>query len=318
MTRWNLGLVLALGGLLAACQSTAAKNDAEQQKNQALEKRVAELERNATPSPEVITSPLEPAWEAQLQPAAPAPAPRSAARTSARASAPARPEAPEPSRTSRSEPVERPVTTSSRNEPDWISTNPEPVERIERSDARSDAPEWRDEQVNPAERVSIPAGTQLSLVLETPLSSATSHSGDRVEARVERAMSDDGRVLLPGGTVLKGKVVEAQSSGRVKGRARLVVAFDQIVVRGRTQPLATTEIEATATDSHKRDGAVIGGGAAAGAIIGAITGGGSGAKKGAIIGGAAGTGAVLATKGKEIDLPSGSRWTVRVKDGVRF
>jgi len=314
MTRWNLGLVLALGGLLAACQSTAAKNDAEQQKNQALEKRVTELERNATPSPEVITSPAEPVWEAQLQPAAPAPAPRSAARTSARASAPARREAPEPPRTSGVEPVERPVTPGSRNEPDRISTNPEPVERVE----KSDAPEWRDEQVNRAERVSIPAGTQLSLVLETPLSSATSHPGDRVEARVERAMSDDGRVLLPGGTVLKGKVVEAQSSGRVKGRARLVVAFDQIVVRGRTQPLATTEIEATATDSHKRDGAVIGGGAAAGAIIGAITGGGSGAKKGAIIGGAAGTGAVLATKGKEIDLPSGSRWTVRVKDGARF
>jgi type IV secretory pathway VirB10-like protein len=315
MTRWNLGLVLALGGLLAACQSTAAKNDAEQQKNQELEKRVADLERKATPSPEVITSPVEPVWETQLQPAPPAPAPRSAGRASARASAPARREAPESSRPSRSVPVEPPVTTGSRNEPDRISTNPEPVERPA---ASSDAPQWRDEQINPAERVSIPAGTQLSLVLETPLSSATSHPGDRVEARVERAMSDDGRVLLPGGTVLKGKVVDAQSSGRVKGRARLVVAFDQIVVRGRTQPLATTEIEATATDSHRRDGAVIGGGAAAGAIIGAITGGGKGAKKGAIIGGVAGSGAVLATKGKEIDLPSGSRWTVRVKDGVRF
>jgi hypothetical protein len=212
--------------------------------------------------------------------------------------------------------VEPPVPPD-HNEPGRITTIPEVVEPA----AKSDTPRWRDEQVNRAERaeqVNIPAGTQLSLVLETPLSSATSNPGDRVEARVERAMSDDGRVLLPGGTVLKGRVVDARSSGRVKGRARLAVAFDQIVVRGRTQPLATTEIEATAADSHERDAAVVGGGAAAGAIIGAITGGGSGAKKGAIIGGVAGTGAVLATKGKEIDLPAGSRWTVRVKDAVRF
>ena len=44
MTRWNLGLALALGAILAACQS-ADKNAAEQQKNQDLEKRVADLER---------------------------------------------------------------------------------------------------------------------------------------------------------------------------------------------------------------------------------------------------------------------------------
>jgi hypothetical protein len=63
-------------------------------------------------------------------------------------------------------------------------------------------------------------------------------------------------------------------------------------------------------------GAVLG--AAVGAAGGAIAGGGKGAGKGAIIGGLAGAGAVLGTKGKEVELPAGSRWTVRVKDGVRF
>jgi type IV secretory pathway VirB10-like protein len=317
MTRWNLGLVLALGGLLTACQSSA-KNDAalqaEKQKNEELQKRVAELESHSQPTPEIIASPVAPVWETQLQAVPPAPAPRSPARTPARASAPARRESATPVHTAPSRPAEPPVASGSRNEPDRISTDSQPAERP----AAGDTPQWRDEQVNRAEQVTIPAGTQLSLVLETPLSSETSHPGDRVEARVERAMSEDGRVLLPGGTVLKGKVIEARSSGRVKGRARLAVAFDQIVVRGRTQPLATTEIEATAADCHERDAAVIGGGAAAGAIIGAITGGGKGAGKGAIIGGVAGTGAVLATKGKEVELPAGSRWTVKVKDPVKF
>ena len=43
MTRWNLGLALALGAVLAGCQST--DKTAVEQRNQELEKRVAELER---------------------------------------------------------------------------------------------------------------------------------------------------------------------------------------------------------------------------------------------------------------------------------
>lgn len=315
MTRWNLGLALALGALLAACQS-ADKNAAEQQKNQDLEKRVADLERKATPSPAAApTATAEPAGETQLHSGPPvAEAPRSARRATARASAPTRVhDARVPSRATGASRTVEPPDVTSRNEPDRVGTGAEPVERpIEPADAN---PRRRDE---PVERVSIPAGTQLSLVLETPLSSAASHPGDRVEARVERATSEDGRVLLPGGTVLKGHVLDARPSGRVSGKARVIVAFDQIVVRGRTQRLDTTEIEAVADDSHERDAAIIGGSTAAGAIIGGIAGGGKGAGKGAIIGGVAGAGAVLATKGKEIELPAGSRWTVRVKDAVRF
>jgi hypothetical protein len=317
MTRWNLGLALALGGLLAACQSTD-KNAAElQQKNQELEKRVAELEGRASPSPAVAaTATPEPVWEAPA-PVAPRPAPRAASRASAPAHVPSRPMT--PSRTSDA-PIAGPLIVSSnrnesnRSEPDRVSTESDPVSHPAENGELS----RRDEPIEREERVNIPAGTQLSLVLETPLSSEASHTGDRVEARVERATSEDGRVLLPGGTVLKGHVLDAQGSGRVSGKARVVVAFDQIVVRGRTQRLDTTQIEAVAGDSHGRDAAIIGGGTAAGAIIGGIAGGGKGAGKGAIIGGLAGAGAVLGTKGKEIELPAGSRWTVRVKDGVRF
>ena len=312
MTRWNLGLALALGALLAACQS-ADRNAAEQQKNQDLEKRIADLERKATPSPAAApAATAEPTWETQLHSEPPVTeAPRSASRAAARASAPTRVhDARVPSRATGASRTAEPPDVTGRNEPDRVGTGAETVP----FDAAA-SPRGRDEQV---ERVSIPSGTQLSLVLETPLSSAASHPGDRVEARVERATSEDGRVLLPGGTVLKGHVLDAHPSGRVSGKARVIVAFDQIVVRGRTQKLDTTEIEAVADDSHNRDAAIIGGGTAAGAIIGGIAGGGKGAGKGAIIGGVAGAGAVLATKGKEIELPAGSRWTVRVKDAVRF
>ena len=69
-------------------------------------------------------------------------------------------------------------------------------------------------------------------------------------------------------------------------------------------PLPYGHLQATG-----RDAKVIGGTAGVGAIIGAITGGGKGAATGAAVGGAAGTGAVLVTKGKEVDYPAESRLT---------
>src|SRR5207237_908707 len=56
------------------------------------------------------------------------------------------------------------------------------------------------------DRISIPAGTELQLVLESGLSSATIQKGDPVTARVARASGPDGNVLLPGGTALQGHV----------------------------------------------------------------------------------------------------------------
>jgi uncharacterized protein YcfJ len=96
------------------------------------------------------------------------------------------------------------------------------------------------------------------------------------------------------------------------------VAFDRIVVRGRSYPLQATVISAIADDSHSRDAKVIGGSAVAGAIIGGLKGGKSGAAKGAIIGAGAGTGAVMVTKGKEVEMPAGSRWVVRTRNSLRL
>jgi hypothetical protein len=166
------------------------------------------------------------------------------------------------------------------------------------------------------DQISLPPGTELQLVLESGLSSATSHVGDPVTARVARATAPDGRIVLPGGTVLKGRVYHADAAGRVSGKSRLAVDFDRIVVRGVEHKLDTTAIDVAGPDSHGRDAAIIGGSTVGGAIVGGILGGGGGAKKGAIVGVLGGTGAVLATRGKDVEIPAGSNWTVRVKDRV--
>jgi uncharacterized protein YcfJ len=122
--------------------------------------------------------------------------------------------------------------------------------------------------------------------------------------------------VLPGGTVLKGRVYRADAAGRVKGKSHLSVDFDRITVRGVEHRLDTTAIDVEGPDSHGRDAAIIGGSTVGGAIVGGILGGGSGAKKGAVVGAVGGTGAVLATRGKDVTIPSGSRWTVQVKNRV--
>jgi hypothetical protein len=160
--------------------------------------------------------------------------------------------------------------------------------------------------------VRVPAGTLIPVRMETTVSSVTSGPEDRVTATVRQDVHVGGRVAIPAGSELRGHVINARRSGRVKGVAAVTVDFDRLVVRGRTYDIDTRRLTVVAPKTHGRDAKIIGGGAGAGAIIGAIADGKEGAVKGALIGGAAGTGAVLGTRGKEVTLPAGSRWRLRL------
>ena len=158
----------------------------------------------------------------------------------------------------------------------------------------------------------LPAGAALPVTFETTVSSATSNAEDKVLARVRADVRSGGRVVVPAGSELRGHVLTARRSGKVKGRAYLSLRFTELSVGGRTYPVSTGRIAVLAPRTHGRDAKIIGGGAAAGALVGAIADGGKGAGVGALVGGGAGTGAVLATRGKEVTLPAGARWRVRL------
>jgi hypothetical protein len=115
-----------------------------------------------------------------------------------------------------------------------------------------------------------------------------------------------------------GHVVSSVRSGRVKGRARLVVAFKEIRVGSRSYEIDATGFDVTAASSKGKDAKIAGGAAAAGAIIGGIADGGSGALKGGLIGGAAGGAAVLATRGQEVELAKGTSYTIKLQKALRL
>jgi hypothetical protein len=164
----------------------------------------------------------------------------------------------------------------------------------------------------------VPSGTTLTLVIKSSVSSATARAGDEVTAMLGEDVKVGDEVRLPRDSEVKGHVVSAKRSGKVSGKAELHVEFDKLVLNGRTYTIDTTSVDEVAKDDHGRDAKVIGGAAGAGAIIGGIAGGGSGALKGVLIGGAAGTGGVLLTRGKEVVLAQGSRHRVKLEKGLRL
>lgn len=152
----------------------------------------------------------------------------------------------------------------------------------------------------------LPVGTTLPLELKSTIASDVSEVEDTVRATLRNAVTVDGLEVLPAGTELAGHVTEAERAGRVKGRARLAFRFTSVRYDGERMSLRTDPIVQEAEATKGEDATKIGIGAGAGAVIGAVVGGKSGAAKGAAIGGAAGTGAVMATRGKEVRLEPGT------------
>jgi hypothetical protein len=161
----------------------------------------------------------------------------------------------------------------------------------------------------------VPDGTKLQLSLVTPASSETSNVGDPVEATVEEPVKIDDVVVLPEGSVVHGKVTDATSAGKVKGRAGLALHFDTIVVGGERYPISLG-IAVEAPSTKGKDAATIGISAGAGAIIGGILGGGKGAATGAAIGAGGGTGVVLLTEGKPVEFRRGLNMRLTLQKDV--
>jgi len=161
--------------------------------------------------------------------------------------------------------------------------------------------------------VTIPAGTSLSVTLLSSVASNTSKVEDPITGSIAKAVTISGVTALPVGTQMLGTVTEASESGRIKGKASVAFRFDRLVVNGETVRVQTANVQNEAAADTKSDVKKGGVGAGVGAIVGGVIGGGKGAAVGAVTGG---TATVLATKGKEVEIPSGTVVSVLVQDPI--
>jgi hypothetical protein len=150
--------------------------------------------------------------------------------------------------------------------------------------------------------LAVPADTMIAVVLDQTISSKTSKSGDKFSATVESPIEVGGKVAIPKGARAEGVVNNAKAAGRFKGGAALSLTLTAITVNGKDYEIQTSSAMTSTKGKGKRTAVMVGGGAAGGAGIGAIAGGGKGAAIGALIGAAAGTGGAGFTGNRDITL----------------
>lgn len=155
----------------------------------------------------------------------------------------------------------------------------------------------------------LPAGFEMDVRLSQRLSSDTNQVEDRFEATTLVDVRQNGRVIIPAGSVVRGVVTDVDDAGRLERKGKLSLSFDQIRVNGRAYPVRGTVTQALEAGGYKEDAEKIGAGAAVGAILGGILGGLKGAITGVLIGGG---GVVAATEGEDVVLPEGTVLRMRL------
>ena len=162
----------------------------------------------------------------------------------------------------------------------------------------------------------VPKGTTIHVVIDQSISSKDAKVGQKVTGTVSQNVTSEGKVVIPKGSVAKLSVSSVQASGRLSTPAKLWLRLRTITVNGKTYTFATGAAGHTMGSKAKRDTAFIGGGAAGGAIIGALAGGGKGAAIGAAAGAGAGTAGAAATGKKDVEFPAETRLVFTTETAV--
>jgi len=180
-------------------------------------------------------------------------------------------------------------------------------------------------QTGPGEKIIVPAGTRVGVVLQNGISTRSAKAGDSVYLQTSFPITVSNRIVIPVGSYLRGELLEAKRPGRIKGRGEFRMRLDTLILpNGYTVDLraAPRSADSGGKETMDSEGKVTGGGdkgkkagtvvetTAAGAGIGSIAGGAKGAGIGAGIGAVAGLAAVLMTRGPEAELPRGSTMDV--------
>jgi hypothetical protein len=156
-------------------------------------------------------------------------------------------------------------------------------------------------------QITIPEGSPFEVTLDETLASNRNHAGDLFAASLSQPIVEDGKTIIPAGAHVAGRVVDAKDAGRLHVPARLSVALSSVEVDGKSYDIDTGTIRKTGQNHNKRNLGFIGGGAAGGAIIGALAGGGKGALIGSAVGAGAGTAGAASTGKKDVSLPAETR-----------
>src|SRR5207248_1463897 len=170
----------------------------------------------------------------------------------------------------------------------------------------------------PLAGIELPKGTVLTVRMIDPVDSEVNRVGETFRASIDEPVVVGSDQVIPRGADVVVKLVDDKQAGKISGRTALTLDLDSVVANGRTIDVNTEAVCKEGASRTGRSEKVIGGGAALGAIIGALAGGGRGAAIGAVTGAGAGTAVQVATKGERVKIPSETRLTFTLEYPVRI
>ncbi len=173
-----------------------------------------------------------------------------------------------------------------------------------------------------SDRLVVPSGTRLPLILHNAVTTRNAKPGDPVYLETLFPVVIEDRILVPAGSYVQGEITEAKRPGKVKGtgeiRLRLntmilpngyTVNFNAIPTNAGTGGNESTDSEGKVhgdTDKGTDVGTVAKSTGIGAAIGGIASRSGAGAGIGAGAGAAVGLATVLLTRGPELELPRGT------------
>jgi hypothetical protein len=176
----------------------------------------------------------------------------------------------------------------------------------------------------------VAANTVIRVRINEEISSENARVGDRFTTTTVDPVYAGGVEVIPAGSIVTGRVASVLRASRKSKAGTLGVSFVSVqlpsgMTRSINGSLTDAASESLSSDnegqvsgrsSMKRNVVFIGGGAAAGALIGAIAGGGKGAGIGGILGGGAGAAGAYFSKGKEAVVKRGTEFGVVLNQSV--
>ena len=171
----------------------------------------------------------------------------------------------------------------------------------------------------------VPAGTALTVRLETTLATFSNRVGDPFRGSITQPIVVDGKTVIPAGAIVEGRVTKVTEPRRISGKPTIGILPEAVILPSGERYY----LDATLTDTNipgsdvnaegqfkgsghdRRDTIEQGGGTAGGMLIGGLAGG----PVGVLVGGAIGAGATTThwlTKHRSATLPAGAQLTLEL------
>jgi hypothetical protein len=188
---------------------------------------------------------------------------------------------------------------------------------------------------NPPEEVIVPEGTVIPIIITAYLNTRSTQVGDTVYADTLYPVWIQQQLVIPKGSNIRGTITEVMKPGKIQGKGRLAIRFNDILLPngvkrdftaifrgihsgGEEKIDRKSETVSKEKGMNREDAGTVVGSAASGAIVGSVVSGGSGALIGGGIGAAGGIATVLFTRDRNLVINPGTQFDLELKRPLKF